>query len=55
MLLITGDFSASYDKSAKTVEFGYYNDSITLKNFTATTFNVNGFNYKINGSRLVKK
>ena len=57
MLQITGAFSASYNKSKGEVYFkvGSTKNAITLKDFTATTFNVNGFKYKISGSKLVKK
>lgn len=52
MLLITGAFTTSYDASAKAIAFKVDDGSITLKNFTATSFNVNGFRYKISGSKL---
>ena len=57
MLQITGAFSASYNKSKKELYFnvGSTAEAITLKNFTASSFNVNGTNYKISGSNLVKK
>lgn len=55
MLLITGAFSASYDKTAKTVAFDFYGGSITLKNFTASSFNVNGLKYGIKGNNFVRK
>ena len=57
MLQITGAFSASYNKSKKELYFnvGSTAETITLKNFTASSFNVNGTNYKISGSNLVKK
>ena len=57
LLQITGKFSASYDSSKKTIAFkvGSTASAITLKNFTATTFNVNGDAYKISGSKLVKR
>ena len=57
MLQITGKFSASYNSSKKTIAFKVDSTSsaITLKNFTATTFNVNGDIWKISGSKLVKK
>ena len=55
MLEITGAFSASYNKSKKEIYFKVDStaEALTLKNFTATTFNVNGTNYKISGSSLV--
>ena len=58
MLQITGTFSASYNKSKKEIAFkvGSTKNAITLKDFGSTsTFNVNGFDYKISGSKLVKK
>ena len=57
MLKITGAFSGTYNKSKKEVYFkvGSTASAITLKDFSATTFNVNGTNYKISGSNLVKK
>ena len=57
MLLITGAFSASYNKSSKALAFkvGSTANSITIKNFSASSFNVNGFDYKISGTKLVKK
>ena len=54
MLLITGAFTASYDKATDTIAFKVGTGSITLKDFTATTFNVNGCNYRVKGSKLVK-
>ena len=54
MLLITGAFTASYDKTADTIAFKVGSGSITLKDFTATTFNVNGYNYRVKGNKLVK-
>ena len=57
MLQITGKFSTSYNKSKKEIYFkvGSTKSAITLNDFTASTFNVNGTNYKISGSKLVKK
>lgn len=57
MLKITGKFSTSYNKSKKEIYFkvGSTANAITLKDFSATSFNVNGTNYKISGSKLVKK
>ena len=54
MLKITGTFSGTYNKSKNEVYFkvGSTANAITLKDFTATTFNVNGTNYKISGSKL---
>ena len=57
MLEITGSFTASYNKSKKEVYFkvGSTSKDITLKDFTATSFNVNGTDYKISvsGKKLV--
>ena len=57
MLQITGSFSTSYNKSKKEVYFkvGTTSNAITLKNYSATSFNVNGDDYKISGSTLKKK
>jgi hypothetical protein len=58
MLKITGTFSASYSKSKKEIYFkvGSTSDAITLKDFGSTsTFNINGTNYQISGTKLVKK
>ncbi|MBR4151802.1 MAG: hypothetical protein IKT98_02460 [Selenomonadaceae bacterium] len=54
MLKITGDFTASYSKSKKEIAFtvGKTESAITLKDFTATSFNINGKNYKISGKTL---
>lgn len=57
MLKINGNFSASYNKSKDEIYFkvGKTSSAITLKYFTATIFNINGNDYKISGSNLVKK
>jgi len=57
MLKITGAFSNSYSKSKGEIYFKVGNtaNAITLTDFSATNFNVNGTNYKISGSKLVKK
>ena len=57
MLKITGKFSTSYSKSKGEIAFkvGNTSNAITLKDFSATSFNVNGTNYKISGSKLVTK
>lgn len=57
MLLITGDFSASYYESKGEISFkvGETENAITLKDYGATSFNINGFSYKVSGSSLVKK
>ncbi|MBR1647521.1 MAG: hypothetical protein IJ685_12205 [Selenomonadaceae bacterium] len=56
MLEITGVFSATYNKSKNQIAFkvGSTARAITLKDFTATTFNINGDDYKISGTKLVK-
>ncbi len=56
LLEITGTFTGTYNKSKKEVYFkvGSTANAITLKNFTATTFNVNDDTYKISGTKLVK-
>ncbi|MBE8955211.1 MAG: hypothetical protein SR2Q5_06055 [Quinella sp. 2Q5] len=57
LLQITGTFSASYSKSTKEVAFkvGSTANAITLTDFTATAFNINGTDYKISGNKLVKR
>ncbi len=57
MLKITGAFSGTYSKSKHEVYFkvGSTKNAITLSDFTATSFNVNGTEYKISGTKLVKK
>ena len=57
LLQITGTFSGTYNQSANTIAFkvGSTASALTLKTFTATTFNVNGDNYHISGTKLVKK
>lgn len=57
MLKITGAFSGTYSKSKHEVYFkvGSTKNAITLSDFTATSFNVNGTDYKISGTKLVKK
>ncbi len=57
MLLITGAFSASYNSSKKELAFkvGSTANALTLKDFTATTFKINGFDYSISGSTLKRK
>ncbi len=56
LLKITGTFSASYNKSARTVAFTVGTGSVTLKDFTASTFHVNSSTYQINSkNKFVKK
>ncbi|MBQ3442951.1 MAG: hypothetical protein IJG33_06880, partial [Selenomonadaceae bacterium] len=47
------DFTSSYKNGAVTLTFD--NGSVTFKDFTATTFHIDGDSYKISGSKLVKK
>ncbi|MBE8951652.1 MAG: calcium-binding protein [Quinella sp. 1Q7] len=58
LLQITGAFSASYNKSAKSIAFkvGKTASAITLRDFGATTtFHVNDSTYQLSGSKLTKK
>ena len=55
LLEIIGDFTTSYNSKKNEIAFNAGNGSITLKDFTATTFNVNGDKYKISGDSLVRK
>ena len=48
------DFAASYSKKNQAVTFKVAGGSITLKDFTATTFHINGDIYKISGSKFKK-
>ena len=54
MLQISGKFTATYDSLTDEIYFkvGSTAKAITLKDFTATTFNVNGSDYTISGSKL---
>ena len=54
---ITGAFRGTYSKSKGEVYFkvGTTSKAITLSDFSATSFNVNGDSYKISGTKLVKK
>ena len=56
ILQITGTFAGSYNKSKNEIYFKVdpTTNAITLKDFTATKFNVNSSMYKISGSKLVK-
>gem|GEM_PF-6504247 len=53
MLEITGNFTAAYDSSANTVAFNVDStaNAITLKDFTATSLNINGDNYTISNRK----
>ena len=57
MLEITSSFTATYDEAKDEIYFkvGTTSNAITLKDFGAETFNINGTDYKISGSKLVKK
>ena len=57
LLQISGDWTATYSESKNAIAFkvGSTASAITLKNFTATTFNVNGTVYQISGGEFVKK
>ena len=58
LLQITGAFSASYNKSAKSVAFKVDStaSAITLKDFGSTTiFHVNSSTYQLSGGKLTKK
>ena len=57
VLLITGKFSATYNATAKSVAFkvGSTANALTLQNVTADIFHINDFDYRISGSKLVKK
>ena len=57
MLKITGKFSSTYNKRNKEIALtvGKTTSVITLKDFSATSFNINGSNYKISGTALKKK
>ena len=55
--ILNSTFSASYNKSKGEIYFkvGSTKNAITLKNFDATTFNINGDEYAISGKKLVKE
>lgn len=58
MLEITGTtFSGTYNSSKDEIylKVGSTNKAITLKEFTTTSFNINGDVYQISGTQLVKK
>lgn len=56
LLQITGTFSATYNKTKKEIAFkvGSTTNAITLSDFTATTFNINGDIYTISNNRFTK-
>ncbi len=53
LLKIVGSFTTSYKKNAITFAIG--DGSITLKNFTATTFHINSDIYQINSKNKFVK
>ena len=57
MLKITGAFSGTYNRSKKEGYFkvGSTANAITLKEFTATNFNINSEAYKISGNNFMKR
>ena len=57
ILQITDTFSTTYNSSKSEIYFkvGSTKNAITLKNFTATNFNINNDSYQISGSTLLKK
>ena len=56
LLKIMTDFETSYSKKKNALTFKMYdNGSITLKNFTATSFRVNSDVYQIVDNKFVKK
>ena len=54
LIQITDGFTTSYSSAKGTVSFKYDNGALTLKDFTAEIFNVNGDSYVISGKQLVK-
>ena len=57
VLQITGDWSASFNAKKNEIAFkvGTTSNAITLRDFDASTFNINGDSYAISGTKLVKK
>ncbi len=56
LLQITGAFSASYNKSAKSIAFKVGSGSVTLKDFgTTTTFHVNDSTYQLTKGKFCLK
>ena len=53
LLQIMDDFMPSYKNGVVTLKVG--SGSITLKDFTATTFNINDDTYQISNSKFVNK
>ncbi|MBR1805266.1 MAG: hypothetical protein IJ774_02640 [Selenomonadaceae bacterium] len=54
-LQLGGDFTASVSGNSIAFKVGTTTKAVTLKDFTATTFSVNGENYEISGSNFVRK
>ena len=54
-LNFNGDFTASVKSGAIAFKVGSTANAVTLKDYSATTFNVNGETYAISGSNFVKK
>ena len=56
MLQITGTFSGKFSKVSNEVSLRVGNtaNAITLKKFTASSFNINGDTYVISGNKLVR-
>ena len=50
-----GNFTATVKDNSIAFKVGSQTNAITLKDYTATTFNINGTNYKVDGSTLTKK
>lgn len=46
------DFKTSYSKKNNAVTFNFNDGSVTLKEFTATTFHVNSDVYKISNGKF---
>ena len=58
MLQITGKFTGTYNAGTNAVTFkvnGSSSNTITLKDYETSVFNVNGDSYEIKGSKLVKQ
>lgn len=53
-MLQIGDFTASVKRGQIFFNVGSQKNAVTLKDFTAETFNVNGDTYRIQGDKLVK-
>ena len=47
-------FTTSYKNDALIFKVGNTSNAVTLKDFTATTFHIDGASYQISGSKLVK-